>query len=208
LWQGLIDLLANSINFFYNLSGNYGMAIILVTVAIRLILLPLTWSQSKSMRKMQLLQPEIKKLQEKYKNDKQKINEETMKLWKENNVNPAAGCLPFLVQLPVLWAFFIALREFDFIGAANFLWIQDLSLADPLYLLPILAGLTTYWQTKMTTSSSADSSQQWMVYLMPVFIAWISTQFPAGLSLYWVTSNLFSIAQQYGIMYGERGETA
>ncbi len=208
MWQGLIDLLANSINFFYNLSGNYGMAIILVTVAIRLILLPLTWSQSKSMRKMQLLQPEIKKLQEKYKNDKQKINEETMKLWKENNVNPAAGCLPFLVQLPVLWAFFIALREFDFIGAANFLWIQDLSLADPLYLLPILAGLTTYWQTKMTTSSSADSSQQWMVYLMPVFIAWISTQFPAGLSLYWVTSNLFSIAQQYGIMYGERGETA
>lgn len=208
MWQGLIDLLANSINFFYNLSGNYGMAIILVTVAIRLILLPLTWSQSRSMRKMQLLQPEIKKLQEKYKNDKQKINEETMKLWKENNVNPAAGCLPFLVQLPVLWAFFIALREFDFIGAANFLWIQDLSLADPLYLLPILAGLTTYWQTKMTTSASADSSQQWMVYLMPVFIAWISTQFPAGLSLYWVTSNLFSIAQQYGIMYGERGETA
>ena len=180
------------LTFFYDLSGSYGIAIILLTLAIRLILAPLTFSQSKSMEAMKALQPEMQALQERYKDKPEEYQRKVMELYKEHNVNPLGGCLPMLVQLPFLWALFAVLREFEF--GTGFLWLTSLSAPDPLYILPILSAVTTYIQMMMT---SADASQKSMMFIMPVFIGYISINFPAGLVIYWVVSNLFSMGQQY-----------
>jgi YidC/Oxa1 family membrane protein insertase len=182
------------LRFFYDLSGSYGMAIILLTLAIRFILAPLTFSQSKSMEAMKALQPEMQALQERYKDKPEEYQRKVMELYQEHKVNPLGGCLPMLVQLPFLWALFAVLREFDF--GTGFLWLTSLSEPDPLYVLPVLSAITTYIQMVMT---SADASQKTMMFIMPVFIGYISISFPAGLVIYWVVSNLFSMAQQYVI---------
>jgi YidC/Oxa1 family membrane protein insertase len=155
--------------------------------------MPLTYKQLQSMKKMQEIAPLQKKLQEKYKNNKEKLNKEIMELYRKNNVNPAAGCLPLLLQMPFLFAFFRLLQNYDF-AKAGFLWIKDLGAPDGTYILPVLAGLTTYLSSKMTTPS--DSSQGNMTLFMSIFIAWISTRFAAGLALYWVVSNLIQLIQQ------------
>jgi YidC/Oxa1 family membrane protein insertase len=180
------------LRFFYDLSGSYGIAIILLTLAIRLILAPLTLSQSKSMEAMKALQPEMQALQARYKDKPEEYQRKVMELYQEHKVNPLGGCLPMLVQLPFLWALFAVLREFDF--GTGFLWLTSLSAPDPLYILPILSAVTTYIQMMMT---SADASQKSMMFIMPVFIGYISINFPAGLVIYWVVSNLFSMGQQY-----------
>ncbi|NLY52335.1 MAG: membrane protein insertase YidC [Firmicutes bacterium] len=180
------------LKFFYNVSGSYGLAIILLTIAIRLILAPLTLSQSKSMEAMKALQPEMNELQQKYKDNPEEYQRRVMELYKEHNINPLSGCLPMLIQLPFLWALFSVLRNFDF--GTGFLWLTSLSEPDPLYILPVLSALTTYTQMMMT---SADASQKGMMAIMPIFIGYISINFPAGLVLYWVVSNLFSMGQQY-----------
>ncbi|NLA58154.1 MAG: membrane protein insertase YidC [Firmicutes bacterium] len=180
------------LQFFYDVSGSYGLAIILLTIAIRLILAPLTLSQSKSMEAMKALQPEMNALQQKYKDNPEEYQRRVMELYKEHNVNPLSGCLPMLIQLPFLWALFSVLRNFDF--GTGFLWLTSLSEPDPLYILPVLSALTTYTQMIMT---SADASQKSMMFIMPIFIGYISISFPAGLVLYWVVSNLFSMGQQY-----------
>ncbi len=182
------------LRFFYDLSGSYGMAIILLTLAIRFILAPLTFSQSKSMEAMKALQPEMQALQERYKDKPEEYQRKVMELYQEHKVNPLGGCLPMLVQLPFLWALFAVLREFDF--GTGFLWLTSLSEPDPLYVLPVLSAITTYIQMVMT---SADASQKTMMFIMPVFIGYISISFPAGVVIYWVVSNLFSMAQQYVI---------
>lgn len=195
--DGVIRVLTQVLDFFYQLTGNYGVAIIIATVLIRVIVLPLTISQTRAMKKMQELQPEQQRLQKKYKSDPEKLNQEMMKLWRENKVNPASGCLPLLIQLPILWGFFRALDSLQSLKGAPFLWLSSLGQPDPLYILPILAGITTFWQSKLTTpGGSLGGAQQSMVYVMPVFIIWLSTRFPAGLALYWVVSNLVSVAQQ------------
>jgi len=207
-WQALINLFKDGLQLFYGLTGNYGLAIIAFTLLVRFIMLPLTWSQTTAMKKMQELQPQTERLQKKYKNDKQKLNEEMVKLWRENNVNPAGGCLPLLLQMPIIIAFFQALRGFAFVGDAGFLWIPNLAEPDPSYILPILAGLTTYLQSRLATpgGGSGEGMQRSMLYFMPIFIGWISIRFPAGLSLYWVMSNIFSIGQQYAIPAGRAQE--
>ncbi|NMB25952.1 MAG: membrane protein insertase YidC [Firmicutes bacterium] len=182
------------LRFFYDLSGSYGIAIILLTLAIRLLLAPLTFSQSKSMEAMKRMQPEMQALQERYKDKPEEYQRKVMELYKENKVNPLGGCLPMLVQLPFLWALFAVLRGFEF--GTGFLWLTSLSTPDPLYILPVLSALTTYFQMIMT---SADASQKSMMYIMPAFIGYISINFPAGLVIYWVVSNLFSMGQQYVI---------
>ena len=200
IWGSIISAFTTVFNLLFQLTGSYGLAIILLTIAIRLLLWPLTHSQAMSMRRMQQLQPEIEKLNKKYKNNKEKLNEETMKLWKENGVNPAAGCLPVLVQIPFLYAIFELLRDYQFTGDASFLWIPNLSQPDPFYVLPILAGAATFWQSKITMppgNSANAATQQMMMYFMPIFIAWITIQFPAGLGIYWFISSLFSVGQQY-----------
>ena len=197
-------VLTNIIEQLHALTGSYGLAIILLTFIIRLVILPLTASQTRAMKKMQVLQPEIKKLQKKYRNDPERLNRETMELWRKHNINPLAGCLPMLIQLPILFAFFAALREFDFQGDPRFLWLPNLAEPDPWYILPILTAVTTFLMSRMTTPPGTEASQQVLLYVMPLFIGWLAVNFPSGLAVYWVASNLFSIAQQYLMDWTER----
>lgn len=199
----------------YKMLGNYGVSIIVFTVIIKLLLLPLTIKQLKSSKEMAAVQPKLKKLQEKYKNDKEQLNIKTMELYKEHNINPAAGCLPLLFQMPILFGLFTLLRNPQnfvidpiFIEAIHepFLWIADLSKGDP-YILPLLAGLTTYISmNSMNKSNGAGNAAQnqtmkMMNMIFPVMmVVWArNPNFPAGLALYWVASNLFQIVQQYFI---------
>ncbi|MDI3533966.1 MAG: YidC/Oxa1 family rane protein insertase [Thermosediminibacterales bacterium] len=188
----LANIMKQVLDFLFVYTKSYGISIILLTIFIKVILLPLTFKQMQSMKKMQEIAPLQKKLQEKYKNDKEKLNKEIMELYRKNNVNPAAGCLPLLIQFPFLIALFRLLQQYDF-GEAGFLWISNLGAPDTTYILPILAGLTTYISSKM---ASPDSSQQTMTIFMSVFIAWMSTRFASGLALYWVVSNIFQLLQQ------------
>lgn len=205
MFQSLINAMTWLINWLYGITGSigfpsYALAIIILTVLIKIVLFPLTHKQMTSMRKMQEIQPKIKELQEKYKKkDPQKMQQKMMELYKQHNVNPMAGCLPVLIQMPVLIALFRALsnKNFPFVDEAHagFFWIDKLTHVDPYYILPVLAALTTYMQTRLTTSPT-DQTQKIMLYTMPVFIGWISTTVPAGLVLYWVVFNILGYAQQ------------
>ncbi len=195
--MGIINYLAGGldwlIQYVVGITNSYGLAIILVTIFIRLLLYPLTLTQTKSMAAMKVLQPKMTELKEKYKDDPKEYQQRSMELYKENKVNPLGGCFPMLLQLPVLFAFFRVLQDIPEGAATQFLGIWDLSQSDPYYVLPLLAAATTFIQTKMT---STDPSQKSMLYIMPVMIGVFSINFPAGLVLYWVVSNLFSIGQQ------------
>jgi YidC/Oxa1 family membrane protein insertase len=198
--------------YIYDIVNSYGLSIVVFTILVKLILLPLTIKQTKSMKQMQDLNPKIKALQKKYGHDKQKLNEKTIELYRQHNVNPfASGCLPILIQLPVLFALFQVLRlpevyvftpeTYEKVGK-SFLWIKDLSasssFSDPIsYILPILAAATTYYQSKMVTPKNAEGSQSTMNVVMPLMIGYFSFSFPAGVTLYWVLSNLFQIVQQF-----------
>lgn len=204
--------MATLINWLYQLSAavglpSYAVAIVLLTVLIKIILYPLTRAQMRSMIGLQQLQPEIRKIQEKYK-DKQEQQQKIMELYREKKVNPMAGCLPMLIQLPILIALYRALYTFKYAvpAHAGLFWIPSLSHTDPLYILPVLAGITTYIQSKLTMpktagggQTGAESTQKVMLIVMPLFIAWISIKLPAGLALYWVTFNVMGSIQQYFI---------
>lgn len=198
------DVMKQTLVLLYNFTGSHGLSIIILTLLIRLILLPLMMSQTRSMVAMKELQPKMKALQEKYKDKPQEYQQKMMQLYKEHNFNPLAGCLPLLIQLPFLWALFAVLRDFPKgipleafthpFTSQFLLW--DLSVKDPYYILPIISGATTYFQMSQTAT---DPSQKSMLIFMPLFITWISVSFPAGLVLYWVVGNLFSIGQQYWV---------
>ncbi len=207
--------------FLYNnVVANYGVVIILLTIIVRLILTPLTITQTRSMAKMQRLQPQIQELQKKYKDDKQKLQQETMEFYKKNNVNPLAGCLPLILQLPIFFALFQALRTpseivTNIIGTPftpvyifaniknilvnipnpnfNFLWL-NLNERDPYFILVIFMVATMFLTTKMTTT---DPKQSFIAYVMPVVFGAISWSLPSGILVYWVTTNIWSIGQQY-----------
>lgn len=193
--EKLAYIMKQALDFLFIYTNNYGLAIIALTILIKLILLPLTYKQLQSMKKMQEIAPLQKKLQEKYKNNKEKLNQELMKLYREHNVNPAGGCLPLLIQFPFLIALFRLLNAYDF-GKAGFLWIADLGAPDGTYILPVLAAATTYISSQMT-ATTGNESQNRMNIFMSLFIGWMSTRFPSGLTLYWVVSNLFQMGQQY-----------
>lgn len=182
--------------------GEYGIAILVVTIIIRLLILPLTIKQYRSSRAMQALQPEMKKIREKYKDNTQKQQEEMMKLYQQHGVNPLAGCFPLLVQMPVLLALFHAISRNPEIREHTFLWMQ-LGEKDHLFILPVLAALTTFIQQKMmsSTQSQVPSQMQALMYIFPVLIFVMSMSFASALPLYWVYSNLFTIVQTYFI-YG------
>ena len=204
IFQAIVDFITNVTHYLYHVTEamgipSYALAIIMLTLLLKLALFPLTQKQMKSMRGMQQIQPKIKEIQEKYKQkDPKKMQEQMMQLYKDHNVNPLAGCLPLLVQMPILIALFKALLVFDFKDPehAGFLWITSLSHSDHLYILPLLAGLTTFMQARLTTST-ADQTQRIMLYMMPILIIWISTTVPSGLVLYWIVFNLAGFAQQY-----------
>lgn len=200
----------------YNFIGNYGIAIIVFTILTKLILLPLNIKQTKSMKDMQRLQPELQKLSKKYKNNKEKLNEETLKLYKTYKVNPAGGCLPLLLQFPILIGLYGTLREpakwvftdgsFETIGKA-FMWIPDLGLPDPWFILPVLAALFTFVTQKFTMMSATTNpddpnakTQKIMLYIMPLMIGYISISMPSGVALYWVIQNIFTFVQQFIMM--------
>ena len=195
-----------SIPFYYALQalhkvvGNYGWAIIIFAIVIKVILYPLTRKSFKSMKAMQALQPKIQALQEKYKGDPQKLNQETMKLYKEEGVNPMGGCLPMLLQMPILIALFNLFRTTIMLRQAPFLMIKDLSAPDALIplagginILPILMGVTMIIQQKMTVT---DPKQKMMAYMMPIMFLFFFYRVSAGLNLYYLIFNLVTIAQE------------
>lgn len=186
---------------------SYGIAIILMTIVVKMLLYPLTKKQIESTKAMMSIQPKMKAIQEKYKNDKQRLNMELANLYKEEGVNPLAGCLPLLVQMPIMIGIFYGIRDFNYVGPANFLWMDSIALKDPTYILPVLSALSSLIVSKMTMPSGGDSGaagmqSKMMSYGMPVFIGYISIDFPAGLVIYWVVMNVMQIAQQ---MFMERG---
>lgn len=183
-----------ALEYIFGLTGSYGVAIILLTALIRVVLLPFTLAQTRSSQKMQELQPIINKLQKVYKNDPTRLNQETMALWKKHGVNPLSSCLLLLIQFPFIIAFFRVLQTFEPLKSATFLGF-DLGKPDP-WILPILAAVTTYFQVKV--SSPANNPQgQTMLIVFPLLIGWMARSFAAALSLYWVVSNLFSIGERF-----------
>lgn len=205
-WFGSIaKIMQKGINFTYEKllnSSNYGWAIVLFTLLLKLILFPLTYTSSVSMAKMQTLQPKMKALKKKYKNQKdpeqrKAMNAEMMALYKKEKVNPAGGCLPMLLQIPLLWGLFRLLAvSINVRHEAWIFWIKDLSLKDPLYILPILMGITQIILQKMTPSGG-EGAQKKMMYIMPVVITFIVMNMASGLTLYWFVSNLLQLGQQY-----------
>ncbi len=174
----------------------YGWSIVVVTILLRLLTLPLMIKQLKTSKMMQVIQPEMVKIQKKYQNDQQKLQQETMKLFQKYNVNPLAGCFPILVQMPILIAFYHAIMRNEHIATHSFLWLSDLGQPDPFYILPVLAGLTTYLQQKVM-GAQANPQMKILMVVLPFMIAIFAIYFPSALALYWVIGNLFSIAQAY-----------
>ncbi|GAB6085947.1 YidC/Oxa1 family membrane protein insertase [Alkaliphilus crotonatoxidans] len=194
------------LKMIYDIIGNYGLSIIIFTILVKLLMVPLTIKQMKSMKGIQEIQPKLKELQEKYKDDKEKLNVKTMELYQEYKINPFGGCLPLLIQFPILIGLFAVLREpgiyvfesqaaYEAINTA-FLWMANLTDPDP-WILPILAGLLTFLSSvTMAGANKSDPSQKMMTYFFPILIFWWGRGFPAGLSLYWVVSNGFQVVQQ------------
>jgi YidC/Oxa1 family membrane protein insertase len=199
---GIAELLLAATRYFHKFFPNWGLAIIIMTLIIKILFFPLTYSSTKSMARMQEIQPKIKALRAKYKKAKQdmeqrrQMNEELMRLYKEHGINPASGCLPLLIQLPVFWGFFrMLVVAVEFRHSPFVFWIKDLSVRDPYYVTPILMGITQYISQKMTPST-ADPAQQKMMLLMPFIFTIFFMNFQAGLVLYWLTNNVLQIAQQ------------
>ena len=206
-FDSIAKLLLYVLKWFYKFSHNYGIAIILLTVVIKILFWPLTHVSFKSMRELQKLKPHIDRLKEKYKDDKEALNRELMNLYKTYKVNPMGGCLPMLLQIPVFFALYkallyaIELRHANFITYLPFtnkIWLADLSAKDPYYITPILMGISMVVQQKMTPSTM-DPTQSKMMLLMPIFFTFLFLNFPSGLVVYWLVNNLLSIVQQFYI---------
>ena len=185
------------LQFIYKYIPNYGIAIILLTILIRLITFPLQYKSFKSMKKMQSIQPELQKIKEKYKDEPQKMQKETMDLFKKAGANPLSGCLPLILQMPFFFAIYRVLYSaVELVGAPFFGWIHDLSIHDPFYVLPILMGLAMLAQQKLTPQTTVDPTQQKIMMFMPVIFAFIMKSLPAGLVLYIFVSTTVGILQQ------------
>ncbi|WP_415238444.1 membrane protein insertase YidC [Seleniivibrio woodruffii] len=188
------------LKIIYGFVQNYGIAIILLTVVVKVLTLPLTHKSMVSMKKMGSLAPKMTELKEKYGADKEKLNQAMMELYKKEGVNPLGGCLPMVLQIPIFFALYkTLLLAIELQGAPFFGWIVDLSVKDPYYITPIIMGATMFIQQKMTPSSVQDPIQQKVFMLMPFIFTFMFLTFPAGLVVYWLTNNVLSIAQQYYI---------
>lgn len=198
----LVVPLLRSLNWIYGYVGNYGWAILVLTVFINLVLFPLNHKSVVSMRKMAEIQPEVKAIQERYSKlkatdpAKQKMNQEMMALYRERGVSPASGCIPILLTLPVFLAFYallttaIELRGAPFVG-----WIHDLSQPDPYYAMPILVGLSQVWQQWMTPATGMDPTQQKMMMIMPIVLIFVFVSTPSGALIYWFVGNVWRVGQ-------------
>lgn len=202
MFSVIVVPLLRSLNWIHGYVGNYGWAIFILTLLINVVLFPLNHKSVVSMRKMQEIQPEAKAIQERYAKlkatdpSKQKMNQELMALYRENGVNPASGCLPMLLVLPVFLAFYSLLTTaIELRGAPFFGWIHDLSLPDPFYVMPVLVGATQILQQWMTPQAGVDPAQQKMMMIMPVVLIFVFVQTPSGALIYWLVGNVWRIAQ-------------
>ena len=209
MWAPVGKLLLKIMNGIHDFlwPHNYGIAIILLTILVRIVFWPITRKSTESMKRMQEIQPLVKAVQAKYKDNMQKQQQEVMALYKEHKVNPLGGCLPMLIQIPVFIALFVVLRSAIELRFAHFLWIRDLSQPENLFpgilpfglslnLLPIFMAGTMFWQQKITPTASADPNQQKMMMFMPVMMLVMFYNFASGLALYWTTQNILMIIQQ------------
>ncbi len=196
------------LNYFYRYVGNYGTAIIILTIIIKIAFIPFSNASFKSMRKMSRLQPQMKALRDRYKKDKEKLNQEIMGLYREHKVNPAGGCLPILVQIPVFFALYRALLGAIELRHAPFIfWITDLSAKDPLYITPIVMGATMFLQQKMSPATG-DPRQQQIMLFMPIVFTALFVNLPSGLVLYWTVNNILTIGHQYFMLKEKKEEVA
>ncbi|HHP50362.1 MAG TPA: membrane protein insertase YidC [Moorella mulderi] len=208
-----VDLLSHLLQYLYEFTKffglpSYGLAIILFTITVKIALFPLTYKQLISMKRLQELQPKLQDIQKKYKNNPQKAQQAMMELYQKEGINPLSGCLPLLIQMPILIALFATLCNFFDsanhppyveVDHANFLWIPNLGQPDP-YILPILVVLATFFQQKLGMAQNPkDHSTKLMLYFMPLLFGWMSRSFPAGLSLYWIAFSLLSMLEQWWI---------
>ncbi len=184
--------------WLYSIFGNWGWAIIALTILVRLVLYPLTYKGMVSMQKMKLVAPKVKALQAKHKGDAQRMNAAVMQEYKKNGVNPLGGCLPMVLQIPVFFAMYrVFLNTPELQGAHWILWVHNLGQMDHLYILPVLMGVTMFFQQHITPNNFSDPLQAKVFKYLPVLFTFFFITFPAGLVLYWLTNNLASIAQQY-----------
>ncbi len=218
MWRWLCYPLVWVLNFFNNMIPNYGVAIILLTILVRLLFWPLTHKSTVGMKKMQELQPKMKEIQAKFKDNPQRMQQETWALYKEYKVNPMSSCLPMLIQIPVFIALFNVLRSAVELRYAPFLWIGDLSEPEALFsswfpfgglnILPILMAVSTGLQSAFTPATGDKSQQKMMMIFMPAMMLFMFYSFPSALSLYWFLSNLFSIVQMWIIRRQTAAKTA
>jgi YidC/Oxa1 family membrane protein insertase len=191
----VIDFLRGILRTFDGFAGSWGIAIILLTVCVRIVLFPLTWKQFRSAQHMQMLQPKIKELQAKFKGDKQRLQQETMKLYQEHRVNPFASCMPLLLQLPIFFCLYYAIRGTPELREAHFLWLT-LGARDPYFILLVFYVVSQLVSTELSLTYTSDNRQKWMMRAMPLFFVVVLINFPSGLFVYWVTTNLWTIGQQ------------
>jgi YidC/Oxa1 family membrane protein insertase len=209
-WQSYVNLLESILDFLANGLNSGGLAIIVFTIGVKTLLLPLTITSIRSSKAMQELQPKIKELQKKYGKDRARISQETMKLYQAHRVNPMAGCLPMIIQIPIFFGVYRAIRSLSGsdIGYwhGGFLWLDSLAKADPYHILPILAGVFQFVQTKMMrpagqgkVSDPQQAMMNQMMNFMPITVVLFGWQFDSGPVIYWVTQSLYSVVQQWFI---------
>ncbi len=200
LFSPLTNIFSDVLEFFHSMGAPWWLSIVILTIIVRSLLFPLTAKQVRSMRAMQDLKPEMDRIRAKYKDNRQKQQEEIMKLYQERNVNPMGGCLPILIQMPIFITMYYVIRNFnqthDSFTSGGILWFKDLTAADPYYILPILSAVTMFAASQFT-SQNLDPRQRWLMRIMPFGITVVLLHFPAGLFMYWITSNLMTLVQNY-----------
>ncbi len=186
------------LKYLHSLIGNWGWAIVAITILIKLVLFPLTYKGMVSMNKLKALSPKIKEIQKQHKGDPQKMNAKMMELYKKHGANPMGGCLPMLMQIPIFFSIYrVLLNAVELKHAPWTGWIHDLASMDPYFILPILMGATMFWQQRITPTNFTDPMQEKIMKFLPLIFTFFFVTFPAGLTLYWFVNNLFSVAQQY-----------
>ncbi len=193
---------------FHSFAHNWGVAIILLTLLVKALLYPLTVKSMMSMQEMKKLQPKVDALKAKYGDEKDKMNQEVMKLYQEHKVNPLGGCLPLLLQMPVWLALYATLQTSVELYRQPFLWVKDLTAYDPFYILPLAMGASSFIMQKISPQPADNAQAKMLLYFMPAFFTFIMLKLPAGLTLYIFVNNLLSIAQQQWIMRKDRKATA
>jgi YidC/Oxa1 family membrane protein insertase len=185
--------------WIYGFAHSWGIAIILLTVLVKAVLFPLTYKSTQSMNAMRELQPEVEKLKEKHKGDREKLNVATMQLYQKHKVNPLGGCLPMLLQMPIWFALYAALQTSVELYRESFLWLKDLTIHDPYFILPALLGISSFAMQKLSPQPADNTQAKMMLYFFPIFFTFIMIFVPSGLTLYIVVNNVLTIAQQRAI---------